>query len=144
MVRAQPGYFLSRRAGGHGGGQFGNHAHPLHARPSTHRLKCMADPIGIDFGGSGIKAAPVDLTTGEFSAERERIDTPEESSPKAVAKVMATLLERFEDSHSAVGVTIPGVVRKNGVVASAANIDKGWIGTDADDLLSEELDREVH
>jgi len=25
----------------------------------------MADPIGIDFGGSGIKAAPVDLTTGE-------------------------------------------------------------------------------
>ena len=36
----------------------------------------MADPIGIDFGGSGIKAAPVDLATGEFSAERERIDTP--------------------------------------------------------------------
>ena len=42
----------------------------------------MADPIGIDFGGSGIKAAPVDLSTGEFSAERERIDTPEESSPR--------------------------------------------------------------
>ena len=104
----------------------------------------MADPIGIDFGGSGIKAAPVDLSTGEFSADRERIDTPEESSPQAVAEVMATLLERFEDSHSAVGVTIPGVVRKNGVVASAANIDKGWIGTDADDLLSEKLDREVH
>src|SRR3954453_21789466 len=104
----------------------------------------MADPIGIDFGGSGIKAAPVDLSPGEFSAERERIDTPEESNPKAVAKVMATLLERFEDSHSAVRVTIPGVVRKNGVVASAANIDKGWIGTDADDLLSDVLGREVH
>ena len=41
-------------------------------------------------------------------------------------------------------MTIPGVVRKNGVVASAANIDKCWIGTDADDLLSDELDREVH
>ena len=104
----------------------------------------MADPIGIDFGGSGIKAAPVDLSTGEFSAERERIDTPEESSPKAVAKVMAKLLERFEDSSSAVGVTIPGVVRKGGVVASAANIDKSWIGTDADDLLSDQLGREVH
>ena len=61
----------------------------------------MADPIGIDFGGTGIKAAPVDLATGEFSAERERIDTPEESSPKAVAEVMAELLERFEQSHSA-------------------------------------------
>jgi polyphosphate glucokinase len=103
----------------------------------------MADPIGIDFGGSGIKAAPVDLTTGEFSAERERIDTPEESTPEAVAKVMAELLERFEGHDSPVGVTIPGVVRKSGVVASAANIDKSWIGTDADDLLGEVLGRSV-
>lgn len=104
----------------------------------------MADPIGIDFGGSGIKAAPVDLTTGEFSAERERIDTPEKSTPKAVAEVMAELLKKFEDSSSAVGVTVPGVVRPGGVIASAANIDKGWIGTDADDLLSDVLGREVH
>jgi polyphosphate glucokinase len=104
----------------------------------------MADPIGIDFGGSGIKAAPVDLTTGEFSADRERIDTPEKSTPKAVAEVMAELLKQFEGSSSVVGVTVPGVVRKGGVVASAANIDKTWIGTDADDLLSEVLGREVH
>ena len=104
----------------------------------------MADPIGIDFGGSGIKAAPVDLSRGEFSAERERIDTPEKSTPHAVAEVMAELLTRFDKSSSAVGVTIPGVVRKGGVVASAANIDKSWIGTDADDLLSDVLGREVH
>ena len=103
----------------------------------------MADPIGIDFGGSGIKAAPVDLTTGEFSAPRERIDTPDESTPKAVAKVMAELLEKFEASSSAVGVTIPAVVR-HGVVGSAANIDKSWIGTNADELLSDVLGREVH
>ena len=104
----------------------------------------MADPIGIDFGGSGIKAAPVDLDTGEFSAERERIDTPEKSTPKAVAEVMAELLKKFDDSLSAVGVTVPGVVRKGGVIGSAANIDKSWIGTDADDLLSDVLGREVH
>jgi polyphosphate glucokinase len=104
----------------------------------------MADPIGIDFGGSGIKAAPVNLTTGEFSAERERIGTPEESTPGAVAEVMAKLLKKFEDSTSAVGVTVPGVIRKGGVIGSAANIDKSWIGTDADDLLSDVLGREVH
>jgi polyphosphate glucokinase len=104
----------------------------------------MADPIGIDFGGSGIKAAPVDLDTGEFSAERERIDTPEKSTPKAVAEVMAELLKKFDDTKSAVGVTVPGVVRKGGVIGSAANIDKSWIGTDADDLLSDVLGREVH
>ncbi len=104
----------------------------------------MADPIGIDFGGSGIKAAPVDLGTGEFTAERERIDTPEESTPEAVAEVMAELLERFDDGgDSPVGVTVPGVVRK-GVVSSAANIDKSWIGTDADKLLTKTLGRDVH
>jgi polyphosphate glucokinase len=104
----------------------------------------MADPIGIDFGGSGIKAAPVDLDTGDFSAERERVPTPEPSTPEAVAEVMTRLLERFEGHDSAVGVTIPGVVRTGGVVASAANIDPTWIGTDADELLSEVLGREVH
>ena len=41
-------------------------------------------------------------------------------------------------------MTILGVVRKDGVVASAANIDKGWIGTDADDLLQQRAGREVH
>ena len=103
----------------------------------------MADPIGIDFGGSGIKAAPVDLSTGEFSAARERIGTPEKSTPAAVAQVMAELLERFEGHDSVVGVTVPGVVHR-GVVGSAANIDKSWIGTDADALLSDVLGREVH
>ncbi len=104
----------------------------------------MADPIGIDFGGSGIKAAPVDLSTGEFSAERERIDTPEESTPEAVAEVMAGLLKGFKGSGSVVGVTVPGVVRKGGVIGSAANIHKSWIGTDADALLSNALGRKVH
>ncbi len=103
----------------------------------------MADPIGIDFGGSGIKAAPVDLGSGEFSAERERIDTPQPATPDAVADVMVELLDRFDGRESAVGVTIPAVVRR-GVVASAANIDDRWIGTNADSLLTDRLGREVH
>ena len=103
----------------------------------------MAQAIGIDFGGSGIKAAPVDLDAGEFSADRERIDTPSPATPEAVAEVMAELVSRFSDSTSPVGVTIPGVVR-HGVVGSAANIDKSWIDTDADALLTERLQRDVH
>jgi DNA polymerase III sliding clamp (beta) subunit (PCNA family) len=31
-------------------------------------------PFGIDFGGSGIKGAPVDLEKGDFAEERVRID----------------------------------------------------------------------
>jgi len=46
-------------------------------------------PLGIDVGGSGIKGAPVDLETGEFAAERVRIPTPEDSTPEAVADVIA-------------------------------------------------------
>jgi polyphosphate glucokinase len=103
----------------------------------------MTNPIGIDFGGSGIKAAPVDLALGEFAAHRQRIATPEHSTPVAVAEVMAELVEKFPEDTGPVGVTIPGVVR-SGVVHSAANIDKGWIGTDADALLTERLGRDVH
>lgn len=41
--------------------------------------------FGIDIGGSGIKGAPVDLATGELTAERVRIATPQPSTPDAVA-----------------------------------------------------------
>src|SRR4051795_3978889 len=104
----------------------------------------MADlPFGIDFGGTGIKGAPVDLDKGEFAAERERIRTPSPSTPEAVAEVFVDLLERFPDSQGPVGVTVPGVVR-HGVVHSAANIDEDWVGTDADKLFTDATGRDVH
>ena len=49
-------------------------------------------PFGIDFGGSGIKGAPVDLEKGEFAEERVRIDTPKPATPDAVAEVFVQLL----------------------------------------------------
>jgi polyphosphate glucokinase len=99
-------------------------------------------PFGIDFGGSGIKGAPVDLAKGEFATERVRIDTPRPSTPQAVAEVFAALLGQFEVSAGPVGVTVPGVVVR-GVVRSAANIDKHWIGEDADRLFTDKTGREV-
>ncbi|WP_017933460.1 polyphosphate--glucose phosphotransferase [Nocardioides sp. Iso805N] len=99
--------------------------------------------FGIDFGGTGIKGAPVDLVKGDFSAERVRIKTPSKSTPKNVAEVFVELLAAFPDSTGPVGVTVPGVVR-HGVVRTAANIDEEWIGTDADKLFSQATGREVH
>lgn len=99
--------------------------------------------FGIDFGGSGIKGAPVDLGSGDFAADRERIPTPSPSAPEAVAEVLVELLGHFPDSVGAVGITVPGVVR-HGVVRSAANIDDSWIGTDADALFTEATGRDVH
>jgi polyphosphate glucokinase len=102
-----------------------------------------AQPFGIDFGGTGIKGAPVDLDAGDFAAERERIRTPAASTPENIAEIFVDLLAKFPDCTGAVGVTVPGVVR-HGVVLSAANIDKSWIGTDADKLFTEATGREVH
>jgi polyphosphate glucokinase len=100
-------------------------------------------PFGIDFGGSGIKGAPVDLEAGDFAEERQRIPTPQPSTPQAVAQVLVELLGRFPASSGPVGITVPGVVR-HGRVASAANIDESWVGTDADALFTEATGRDVH
>ena len=105
----------------------------------------MTHSFGIDFGGTGIKGAPVDLERGDFSADRVRIDTPQPATPQAVAEVFKKLIDHYpqQDADDAVGVTVPGVVR-HGVVHSAANIDKSWIDFDADALFTDVLDREVH
>lgn len=99
--------------------------------------------FGIDFGGTGIKGAPVDLAVGDFAAERARVRTPHHSTPERVAELFVDLLAQFPDCTGPVGVTVPGVVR-HGVVHSAANIDKGWVGTDADALFTRTTGREVH
>jgi polyphosphate glucokinase len=99
--------------------------------------------FGIDFGGSGIKGAPVDLDVGEFAAERVRIETPRRATPHDVAAVMLELVERAKlPADGTVGITVPGVVR-DGVVHTAANIDRSWVGTDARSLFADRLARTV-
>jgi polyphosphate glucokinase len=102
--------------------------------------------LGIDIGGSGIKGAPVDLGQGELATDRLRIPTPEGATPEAVADVVAELVEHFTDEvghDSPVGITVPAVVH-HGVVRSAANIDRAWIGFDADTMFTQRLGRPVH
>ena len=98
--------------------------------------------IGIDFGGSGIKGAPVALDRGDFAADRVRIPTPSASTPDNVAEVVAELLGEFKDFDGPVGITVPGIVH-HGVVGSAANIDQAWIGTDAAALFTSAAGRPV-
>ena len=101
-------------------------------------------PLGIDIGGSGIKAAPVDLGKGALAKDRLRRDTPIPSSPESVVEVVAQIAAQFagDTGDSPIGVTLPAVVTK-GVVRTAANIDPAWIGTDARKLLSDKLGRPV-
>ena len=52
--------------------------------------------LGIDFGGTGIKAAPVDISTGRLVKERVRIPTPSPATPQAVAQVVKQLQQEFQ------------------------------------------------
>jgi polyphosphate glucokinase len=90
--------------------------------------------LGIDIGGSGIKGNLVDIVTGDLVAERHKISTPEQSTPEAVAEVVAQMVEHFS-YDGVLGCTFPAIVRR-GVALSAANVDKAWIGTDAASLFA--------
>lgn len=94
--------------------------------------------LGIDIGGSGIKGAPVDIATGKLTADRFRIPTPQPSKPEAVAAVVAEVVKHFGWSGP-IGCTFPAVVKK-GVTLSAANVDKTWIGRDAQSLFHKQTD----
>jgi polyphosphate glucokinase len=97
--------------------------------------------VGIDIGGSGVKGAPVDMATGTLTADRIRVPTPLPATPEAVAEVVAEVVDRL-GVDGPIGVTLPSVV-SGGVVRTAANIDKGWIGVDAIDLFGTATGRHV-
>ncbi len=89
----------------------------------------MAGVLGIDIGGTGVKAAPVDVATGGLLAERVKLPTPSPAVPDQVAQVIGQLIDHFGWSGP-VGITFPGVV-SGGIIRTAANLDRAWIGIDA-------------
>jgi len=96
----------------------------------------MADHVlGIDIGGSGMKAGEVDTTRGEMVSERYRIPTPKPAEPGAMAEVVAQLTAHFSWTGP-VGVGFPGVIQ-HGVVRTAANLDKSWVDVDGDAIFTE-------
>jgi len=90
--------------------------------------------LGIDVGGSGIKGAPVDTSTGDLLAERYRIKTPKGAKPEPVAETVAKIASYF-DWKGPVGIGFPAPI-KGGVVMMAANISEQWVGVNADALFS--------
>jgi polyphosphate glucokinase len=102
--------------------------------------------VGVDVGGSGIKAGAVDVASGQLIGPRLRVITPVPSTPDAVVNAIVRLVTRVARPagapHAPVGVGIPSVVI-DGVARSAANIDQTWIGFDAETALHAALERPV-
>ncbi len=90
--------------------------------------------LGIDFGGSGIKGAIVDIDNGRLMTERKRLPTPRKGKPNQVAEVVKEIVDHFA-WDGLIGFGYPGVVRK-GVAISAANISMRWVGENINDLLT--------
>ena len=90
--------------------------------------------LGIDIGGSAIKAAPVNPASGTLAADKIRIATPQPATPFAIAETIAKVTEHFSWAGP-VGCGLPAVIR-NGIACTAANIDPQWIGVDVVELLS--------
>jgi len=97
--------------------------------------------LGIDVGGSSIKAGLVDVTTGRLLVPLAAVPTPQPSTP-------ARLLDAFVDLDArlagggAIGLAMPCVVQQ-GVTRTAANIDSGWIDFDCAGRLRERLARPI-
>ena len=100
--------------------------------------------IGIDIGGTGIKAAVVNTREGVLESDRLRVETPEGGKPEDIANATLALLDRLETKSGVpVGICFPAVV-SHGFTQSAANVSDEWIGLNAESLFSSHLDRHVH
>ncbi len=96
--------------------------------------------LGIDVGGSSIKAGLVDVTAGKLSGELISAPTPRPSTPAAMVAAIAALGGRLPPGRGTVGIAFPSVI-KRGVAYTAANIDAGWIGSDGATLAASALGR---
>jgi len=92
--------------------------------------------LGLDIGGSGIKGALVDTASGKLLTDRYRIDTPEGAEPQDVAKTVQKICQYFQ-YNGIVGVGFPAIVQ-HGIILSAANVSKNWMGQNINVLLSQE------
>lgn len=100
--------------------------------------------VGIDIGGTGIKGAVVDTTTGDLITDRIKVATPAGGEPDAIVETVVEVLSRLEvGSKATVGVCFPAAV-VNGTTMSAANVSDAWIGLEAEKLFEKALGRDIH
>ena len=99
------------------------------------------DALGIDIGGTGIKGAVVDTTTGRLLTDRHRLLTPKPATPTAIIETVREIQTHFNWS-GAIGIGLPSVIQ-GGVPQTAAHISEQWIGLNAKEWLSQGLSTSV-
>ncbi len=100
----------------------------------------MAVALGVDIGGTGIKAALVDTTSGELLTDRAKLFTPKGGEPKPMIETTLQVIEKLGGvpDGAPIGICFPSIV-KAGRTLTANNISKKWIGLEAEQLFEEAI-----
>ena len=96
--------------------------------------------IGVDIGGTGIKAGVVDSRRGVLVGDRVRVLTPQPADTASVVAATAEVVAGLGADAGPVGIGLPAVI-KSGRVEMAANLDASWVGADAGALFSAAIGR---
>jgi polyphosphate glucokinase len=95
--------------------------------------------IGLDIGGTAVKAGLVDVATGELIGERRRVPTPPAGGPDDMSVILAALAAELS-SDAPIGIGFPGPI-VHGRIMTATHLAKSWIGCDAPAFFGELLGR---
>ena len=100
--------------------------------------------VGVDIGGTGIKAALVNLEHGAIIGDRVRVATPQGAKPADVLQAVREVLDTLEvtDQRISLGVAFPAIV-KHGRTMSASNVSDDWIGFEAERFFEDGLGRDI-
>jgi len=96
--------------------------------------------LAVDIGGTGVKTMLLDAA-GKPLSERLRSKTPKAPTPRAISDIIAGFAKQIGD-FDRVSVGFPGVI-KDGVVYTAANLDKKWVEYDLAGNLSKQVGKPV-
>jgi polyphosphate glucokinase len=94
----------------------------------------MKEILGIDVGGTGIKAALVDVESGSLLSDRHRVETPRPATPDAMAEAVRQLAGEF-NYKGTVGCCFPTIV-VDGQARSISNLDESWRNVQIDETFA--------
>jgi polyphosphate glucokinase len=95
----------------------------------------MREVLGIDVGGTGIKAALIDVESGALQSDRHRVTTPRPATPDSMSEAINQLLGAF-DYEGPVGCCFPTVV-VDGHARSVSNLDESWRNVQIDGTFAQ-------
>jgi len=110
-------------------------------------LRLSGRVLGIDIGGTGIKAAMVDLANRQLVSDRIRELTPRPATPEAVMDVVAKVVHKLEATGELTegvpgGAGFPSVIRDGQAMTATHGVDS-WIGAPVQRMLEERLGRRL-